>query len=190
MPLENVLALKPGLNLETIKLHSDRINKILSGKLECPKFELIDTCRIDNKRILCLEENAFVSEKNENDQFIDYISFVPAAGAASRYIGPLQNLPKLMQENKVDQIKEKYRDMYDSGVLFPESIGAFLGALFVSENGSELCASYLNQVNESIHKPKAFYPCFGKKSYLDLKYLETLAVGSFGGQVYISTCKG
>ena len=116
-----------GLDLGVVEQHAERIKKVVAGTIESPKFEVLDTCRVSNRRILQIPPSF---EGNINQDFKDYVSFVPAAGAASRYIGPLQDLPQLVQNQDFEVVKEKYLRMYQSGVLLPEPLNRFFSQVF------------------------------------------------------------
>ncbi len=77
---------KQGLNPDTIALHRRRLLKALQTQIK-PEFTVIDTCRLDNGGLLSADW------LNDTDQqahdLHGYAAFIPAAGAASRYLNGL-----------------------------------------------------------------------------------------------------
>ena len=61
-----------GLDLGVVEQHAERIKKVVAGTIESPKFEVLDTCRVSNRRILQIPPSF---ECNINQDFKDYVSF-------------------------------------------------------------------------------------------------------------------
>lgn len=84
--------LEQGLNLETVTLHRRRLLAALKNQSK-PEFKIIDTCRLDNGGLM----PANWLNSSTTDKVAGYAAFVPAAGAASRYLDGLS-------ENEIEKL--------------------------------------------------------------------------------------
>jgi hypothetical protein len=91
--LENALPLnvhaqllRMGMNVAAINRHMAYVHKVIDQKSFQNHFKVLDTCRLDNKR---LRPANWLSPASGKTFLQDYAAFVPAAGVGSRYLQPL-----------------------------------------------------------------------------------------------------
>ncbi|MCX6127117.1 MAG: hypothetical protein NTV34_20530, partial [Proteobacteria bacterium] len=82
---------KCGLDIRAIQEHRRNIEAFFADGF-APKFKIIDTCRLDNGGI------RKPLSSDVSDSFSDIISFVPAAGASSRWLSPLSELSSALAD--------------------------------------------------------------------------------------------
>jgi hypothetical protein len=122
------------------------------------------TCRLGNGGIVKLPP---VPKKIDPKNKV--ISFIPAAGAASRYFAPMQNI--------ITAIKNADKNSFDKNWLelakypLPKSVRS------LSEESAFENATLLKQALEELSLPKALMPCNQTANFLQEKYSELDAYG-------------
>jgi hypothetical protein len=132
-----------------------RFQRFMAHQLYNHTFHVVETCRLDNAHILPL--NRF-KELRKHFSLDSVVGFIPAAGAATRYLEPLKQLAvQGLEENDLQRILTERR------WLLP-----------VREE-KETWREWLSQMAST---PKAFFPCaWSGETFLDLKCLELQAIG-------------
>ena len=85
---------KIGLNTDKIKIHIERLKNSLEGLID-PTLKIIDTCRIDNGGVVDLN---LLNVSSQDASQLTYVSFVPAAGASTRFFASFSELVTAITE--------------------------------------------------------------------------------------------
>ena len=171
--LENACR-KLGLPLAAIKVHAERIRMALAGE-SVPTFAIENTCKRDNGGVF---SPAFAGQKSllgSTEHQLRVVAFVPAAGAASRFLEPLKamaNNPAASSAScdwPLPPLLRKWLDSQDHEFSSEETSSFFL---------------------EMMSWPKALFPCNRNGvSFLDAKIREhrayKMAGVNFCGEVYV-----
>jgi hypothetical protein len=184
-----------GLELETVKKHSNYIKQFANSS-DNQYFKIFDTCRLDNGGIIpfslaqnFLDRKISIAKKN-------YIGFVPAAGAASRYIQPFESLAQLIDERSkrefttadISIIIEQLQNLKDLGAHnwpLPDSLSRLLEAPVLDFD--YLSPDRCKQIVTELFLPKALYPCVKEKlTFLQIKDLEHRLLPQIKAQVFIT----
>lgn len=165
---------KLGLDVRDISTHQQRISSAQSSSLTIP---ILDTCRLENAGIMPQE---FLRTSNQRP-LDGIVAFVPAAGAASRYFKPLQDLRQALVDNDQDAIQregEKLRAQGATSWPLPPQLEAFVEGKKTFDPRALL---------EEIDAPKALLPY--KKhasSFLQKKDREHRLMKGLTAQVYVA----
>ena len=123
-----------GFNLSALKIHSKRVSHYLQNGVN-PTFPIIDTCRLDNRKIL------ISTVSGDSNTASRYAAFVPAAGAASRYQTSLSELAK-QQNTAAPMAPKALLPAVAEGDSFlrikqleHRAIGAFASQVFIAPAG-------------------------------------------------------
>lgn len=166
-----------GLDLKKVEKHQRALKQLLSGTAK--KFLTIeDTCRLENGGILklaaCVSSLAHCKGSTETAPFT---AFVPAAGAASRYIGPLADLEQALEDGhpSAGQLAlEKLRQQGATTWPLPTLLARLI---LQPETFPALSAAEIEQLKSETALPKALMPCVSEgTSFLALKRLEHQAI--------------
>lgn len=169
----------------SIERHRQRVSAYLKTR-EKIVWRITEPCRIDNGGILPLPREVGDSAGRQAVEpiFSDIAAFIPAAGAASRFVLPALELLQAMQrpsapEDLADRI-EAFRSRYADTPL-PPLLRSLLSCQ--GSGGSDRLA----KLEREIHKPKALYPCDAEgRTFLEYKVREHDAIGGFAGQAFIA----
>ena len=102
--------LPKAMDRESLKTHHERL---LSQKSKVT-FEVVDTCTLSNS-FLIDTDHIKLDPKLEND--LNFTAFIPAAGAASRYMKPLS---AIKNHNNYSDFIEEY-----NGCALPNDLSSF-----------------------------------------------------------------
>ena len=184
-----------GLNLCKLTRHSDFIRD-KSNTRNSGFLEIVETCRLDNGGILPFNEVCSIPSLAGDNEKKTYVAFIPAAGAASRYIQPFSSILRIVEDisrrDLVDEDIEKIQDC----VIYLKSIGADHWPLpqsikFLLEassiNNSTVSPNFWKKLLLDLNLPKALYPCVSDGySFLELKDLEHRSIGKIYSQVFVT----
>ncbi len=168
-----------GLDPKLIEVHSKNVVAFTKyGKMS--SFEIIDTCRIDNGAIFqCLSQSTFDAK--------GFISFVPAAGASSRWLAPLSRLIQALATKNHVLIEESLIELVDEGILtcpVPAKLRAFILEWTNSHVIPEQIS--LKDLLLDIESPKAFYPAVIEgTTFLDMKLLEDSSIEGLSKGIFV-----
>lgn len=154
-----------GMPSRIIDLHQSRIKNWLLAQQNGEDFlpiSVVDTLRIDNGGMLALADLPADNQAAE-----DYIGFIPAAGASSRYYKSLRNeLPKKNAEFVASL----------AGVALPSEVKAFT-------DGS----IDFKTLEAALDRPKALQPCtVGHETFLEAKIREMDQLASIARSVFVA----
>ena len=173
--LENACR-KLGLPLAAIKVHAERIRMALAGE-SVPTFAIEDTCKRANGGVFSPVSAGQKSLLGSDEQQLRVVAFVPAAGAASRFLEPLKamaNNPAASSAScdwPLPPLLRKWLDSQGHGFSSAETLSLFF--------------------LEIMSWPKALFPCNRNGvSFLDAKIREhrayKMAGVNFCGEVYVA----
>lgn len=153
------------------------VKRLLESNKDQGAFKIIDTCRPDNQRLLGAD---WVRDQFDETILRSYASFVPAAGASSRYLAPLFPLIETLERGKPEDVKQAWSTWERMRWVLPRGIGKFdIDALASPKEFNEMALV--------LQKPKAFFPCDPSgRSFLEMKCIENAALGSLAGEVYVA----
>ena len=163
-----------GLNRQLVALHLERV---ASGQPPC--LPIIDSCRLDNAGILPLFDTF-----DDNDVCQKFITFVPAAGAASRFTKVFSEIIECFTDGNYQAIADCLASFKKQGLLNCP-LTAKLRQLI--DGSSKLSEQEFSEQDlaEFFPSPKALYPCvLDGASFLDLKVIEHQAIGN-ARQVFV-----
>ena len=155
-----------GLDCDTLRIHRQRI----VDRIPQPLFPVLDSCRVDNGAILPLP--ALQTKEQETSAAINnFATFVPAAGAASRYLKPLQ--PLFDNDKHGDSKVSVSQDLLASPM--PEALRSWLTT-----------PTRVATLLDSLPTCKAMYPCtLEGTTFLQMKDIEHRCIGKFAKQFYV-----
>ena len=170
-----------GLEPDEVELHHRRLTQE-----KPPEFPLIDTCRRDNGGILPLDELFYLTE-DAADVLQNFISFVPAAGAASRFFRPLDTLSAFLVQGDYEHVRIELQRLKQADTL---RLPLFYNVRELIESGGDVSDAKLDEESSSslglFPFPKALHPCvLDEYSFLALKIAEHRAIGDLAKQVYV-----
>ncbi len=145
-----------GMSKDNLRTHQTRLVHQKSIKT----FKVIDTCRVSNSYILDLSQLKLDQTKSKD---IQLTSFIPAAGAASRYMKPLS---EVTSDERLQSFLQDYK-----GCALPDDLVKFIPSL----------------VQEVQSRPKALFPVTENgPSFLNFKTKEHLLFPEIKRQVFIA----
>lgn len=157
-----------GLDGDMLRIHRQRITD------SAPLFPVLDSCRLDNGAILPLPALQ-TTEQEASAAINNFATFVPAAGAASRYLKPLQPLFAACKHG--DSKVSVSQDLLASPM--PEVLRTWLTA---ATGSRKKIAALL----DSLPSCKALYPCtLEGTTFLQMKDIEHRCIGKFADQFYV-----
>lgn len=149
-----------------IALHLERIT---DGQPPC--LPIVDSCRLDNSGILPLFDTF------TDDVWQNFISFVPAAGAATRFTSVFAEIIEFFADGNYQAVANCLVDFKKQGLLNCP-LTAKLRQLIVNYHNFTEQDLTKHDLTELFPSPKALYPCVLEgNSFLDLKIIEHLAIG-------------
>ena len=162
-----------GLDRQLIALHLERVT---TG--QPPRLPIVECCRLDNGGILPLLDNF------NDDVSQQYVSFVPAAGAATRFTKVFAEVIELLTEGNYQAVITCLAGFKKQGLLKCPLTNKFRQLIAKSHNLSEQELAE-QKIDELFPSPKALYPCVvDGASFLDLKIIEHRAIGN-ARQVFV-----
>lgn len=177
-------------NFENLGLNSHKIaqdfaiiqqlTKNSSKSTEQKSYKIIDTCRLDNKKILKI--NDLNKEKLNNiDLKTEHIaSFIPAAGASSRYLKPLTELLSVVKEKNKEATLQKVDELNKYLRILPNNLADFI------KNFDVETSAIPKQIEKLFTSPKALFPSgVDDFSFLELKVKENNFYDCFSRQIFI-----
>jgi hypothetical protein len=176
-----------GLNPDTIRKHQQALVRLMSGKVR--KFlPVIDTCRPGNGGILNLSQSVeSLHGVGGSGLRAPFAAFIPAAGAASRYIRLLADLElaaesgdKATAAAAVEALKTQGARNWPLPPLLSQLVG-----------NPDLCRTLTTADFEKLRTettmPKALMPCVAEgDSFLSVKLREHRSLIQVGEEVYIA----
>ena len=174
------------LDLSTVKKHQSALRRVRDGSSD-KFFAIADTCRLDNSGILSLETSLeqLRSSKGSGAK-APFAAFIPAAGAASRYIRPLADLETAIEAEDLVACQRAVMDLKDQGAdkwPLPELLSELV-------QNPVLCATMspakLETLKLETTLPKALMPCVAEgHSFLALKMHEHRSIPEVGSEFYV-----
>lgn len=176
-----------GLNPDTIRKHQQALQKLMSGKAR--KFlPVIDTCRPGNGGILALRKSLETLNAVPGSGLkAPFAAFIPAAGAASRYIRPLADLELAAESGDKDAAVSAVEALKSQGAgrwPLPPLLSHLIG-------NPEVCRTLTPEDFEKLRTettlPKALMPCVAEgDSFLSVKLREHRSLPEVGEEVYVA----
>lgn len=172
-----------GLDYEQMRTHAERIGNALRAGAK-PQLKIVDTCRIDNGGILPAGAlNSVPSAESPRD----FLAFVPAAGAASRYSLPLANLLAALEGEQHADLDSAFDKLIAEGAAnwpLPPSIEALIQT---KARLSRVPRTELAELARDLNLPKALMPCVKEgMSFLAMKVREHARIPALAGEVYVT----
>ncbi len=170
-----------GLDPEEVELHHRR----LTAEPQ-PVFPVIDTCRCDNGGILPLDELLYLTDAAV-DVLQNFIALVPAAGAASRFLRPLDKLTRLIRKGDYQAVRAELQHLKQAEML---RLPLFYSVRDMIKSGEDVEDATLDEERSSslglFPFPKAFHPCVLEDySFFAFKVAEHRAIGALEKQAFI-----
>ena len=168
-----------GLDPAVIAGHQRNVKRFISKTVEL-NFPVIDTCQKNNGGILpCLA--------GSEPQLKSVVSFIPAAGASSRWLAPLSSLMDALRHRDRTEVEEALALLVETGVAdcpLPKSLGILVS--FWREKGHLPPDWRAEDLLVDIDAPKAFYPAvIDGTTFLELKRAEDEAMKGLAGEVFV-----
>ena len=174
MVLENNLLLDKNLDPQEVTLHHKR----LTDETACLHFKILNTLTLENGGIIDLEKLTLPESKDK------FASFVPSAGAASRYYAIIKNLLVAIENKDLAQIKSEL-DLLELKDLKSWAIPAATRDVLVQKDAN-LVLQKASLILKEIGLPKALQPAFTEgTSFLDVKNLEHQELSQISKQIFI-----
>ncbi len=164
-----------GIDRELVQSHREHVQFFLkSGGNQT--FPVLDTCRLDNGGILKCPEST-------QDDGAGFVSFIPAAGASSRWHSVLSELIVAISSRNVAQVKEAITNLKTRDILkFPLPLK--LRELFTHVD--ETADFDFDELLRTIESPKALYPAvIDGFTFLQMKCLEDACFSKLSGRVVV-----
>jgi|GEM_PF-842525 len=175
-----------GLSPEILEQHQIRIAEFIAAPQR--HFPIADTCTLSNQGILALETLSAAALPYDSS---GVVALVPAAGAASRYVAPLESVSGAARS----QDKPALRAVLDSlRLLGAEKWAAPTPLPQILANPKlvdHLTESDWKNLSTLAEMPKALFPCTAEGStFLQWKIREHQAIGGFSAQVFVTPPSG
>ncbi len=176
---------RSGLSLAEMTKHETRIRETLAGGQRSHSFRIDAACRADNAGII-VRGTPF--QKYGGDDQLAAIAFVPAAGAATRFLEPLKVLSVALAEGDLSRAAELAAVVGAGAPTFP--LPAKLRE-FIESGGRSFSQDDIAGLLEILSWPKALFPCNARGvSFLNAKAREHAAYKQAGvnicGEVYVA----
>lgn len=171
---------KLGLDYEAIRMHGTRIKQAIAS--HPPHLKISETCTLENQGIL--PANCFGLGRDK--AFDGIVSFVPAAGAASRYFAGIGDLIAGLESGETEPIKMAVVHLAKEGAEdwpLPDLVRAAGKNPQLVNDWTE---SQIRMILESFKQPKALQPCVLEgTSFLELKVAENKKLQHLSGEVFV-----
>lgn len=175
-----------GLIPSTVEKHQQALRRLKSGEAS-RFFPVIDTCRLDNGGILDIKKSlSALQGVAGSGRPAPFAAFIPAAGAASRYIRPLAELEHAAEHGDRKGIWTATIDLRDQGAEnwpLPPLLSKLIAFPDACHNLSD---DELEHLKTETTTPKALMPCVAEgHSFLHLKLIEHRAIPGIGEEIFI-----
>lgn len=168
-----------GLAADMIAAHQRNVRKFISKTIELV-FPVLDTCQKANGGILSCIGGA-------EPELGSVVSFVPAAGASSRWLAPLAPLMEALRHKDRREVEEALEVLIETHVAdcpLPKSLRDLMNHW--REHGHLPKNWRVDNLLVDIDAPKAFYPAVvDGTTFLELKRAEDEAMGGLAGEVFV-----
>ena len=170
-----------GMDPQRILEHRERLRVAQNSGRSSNLFEISDTCRISNGRLFLLDHLEKAAPTGSLTPPEGYGAFVPAAGAASRYMAILEPLRSALESGNQQTARVAWKRLKDYHPLMPGGlVRAFSGQ---QQNGEDIPDKSLRSLFNS---PKALLPCTpGGQSFLVRKAREHSYFSCLEAQFFI-----
>jgi hypothetical protein len=170
-----------GFDVEQLCEHGRNVRSVLQGQ-DQRFFKVLDTARLDNGGVIAGLECC------RHSSFKDIISFVPAAGASSRWIAPLESLIFALQSKDFSSILREINVLIaDESIRncpLPTSLKGLIDS--VKKDGKIPDQISTDSILADIDAPKALFPSVLEgHSFLEMKTREVSSIDGVGGQVFV-----
>ena len=170
-----------GLDPDEVELHHQRLTEEKQ-----PLFPIADTCRRDNGGILPLDELLYLTDTAE-EMLGNCVALVLAAGAASRFLCPLDKLTRLIKSGDYTSARAELQRLQQADML---RVPLFYSVREMIERGKDVEDEVFDEERTSSLElfpfPKAFHPCVLEDySFFALKIAEHRAIGKLDKQIYV-----
>jgi len=170
-----------GLDPEEVLIHQRRLQEVLDGRREVT-LKILDTCRFENHGILPSEW--LPSQWSPSVE--GFVAFIPAAGASSRYYGPLDTLRYLLKSADRSGLVEALRELHKQGAdewSLPASLASLVAdpkkALLLTP---EECKALIYETEV----PKALLPCTKDgMTFYEMKLKEHQSLTGINHQAFV-----
>jgi len=160
--------------------HLKKLNMMLNDPHTGGTLRILDTCRCDNGRVFLVSQllNSFVHIGESKGACA---SFIPAAGAASRYMAALEPLRKALEKGDTGAVGKEWSELEKYYSVLPErlirSMSEVVGGVRAADYG-ELAGLFAS--------PKALLPCgLGGKSFFQYKLAESFGPFNVHCQIFV-----
>ncbi len=171
-----------GLDATQISSHIQRIKSwIKSGRFGT--WPAIDSCRIENNGILKSDHwQAAVSNSNSS-LTSNFIGFIPAAGASSRYFLPIDEIVSFLRQS-LNAGSAPFPNIGDLSQLpIPESLRSMLNNL---KNGITPQRESIQTLLDNLARPKGLQHCtLDGLTFVEAKLKESESIGTLSSQCFI-----
>ncbi len=181
-----------GLNSQRISLHVERIRNFLKTRSK-HTFKINSACSIENHGVLELSSlTKKLPFKTRSTAYLKkYVSFVPAAGASTRYAQIIDELLQGIASKNFDSAATIFDQLLERGFLDcalpPRIRSAFERAVPATVEGWEQLSRYLLELKQT----KALLPAVKNgTSFLEIKLKECERLGELGGICFVVPYKG
>lgn len=161
------------LDPNVIAIHLLRVKKAVEDKSDL-SIPVKDTCRIDNGGLLRVDPAAISDEIPEG-----LVSFIPAAGASSRYYKPFSKLLWALENDSISEVNEQLTYLRSLGAdRWP--MPAAVKTLFTGN------APDFRAAAAALKLPKGLLPCVIEgDSFFDVKLAEDQSLPFLDGTMYV-----
>lgn len=168
-----------GLQPPTIARHQRNVRASLS-KQKSRSFPIWDTCRPDNGGIVpCIRDS--------DPGIHAVVSFIPAAGASSRWLAPLAPLMEALRNHDQREVEEALTVLVQTNMVecpLPDALVQLVA--YWREHGYLPDDWRADELLVNIDAPKALYPAVVDGiTFLELKRAEDEAMRGLAGEVFI-----
>jgi len=170
------------LDLDPIQIqkHIRKIANAIKNQTEA-NIPILDTCRLDNTGIIA---SSCCPIGNESSKGV--ASFIPAAGASSRYYKPFGDLVKILESNDLALIKSSLLKLIKQGANqwpLPNTLRKF-----VEKPDQEMSEKDIELIILELSLPKALQPCvITGQTFLEMKILEDRAFQFLEGSFLVTS---
>lgn len=171
-----------GLDPNEIERHAERIRSIVNGG-HPPLFKVADTCRLENFGILPPD---WLEHSQERSSPRSFVAFVPAAGAASRYVAPFTPLAEALKSKSEDGFKAALAKLRSDGAL-EWGLPSHVRRLLASNAETLPAAAETATLLDELTAPKALMPCTRDGfSFIAVKSREHEALPQLAAQAFVT----
>jgi len=171
-----------GLHPDILDLHQRRIREHITRPERY--FPIESTCTLENGGIVPL---ALLPSGAGTYEHAGVVALVPSAGAASRYVAPLEPISQAAQTRDTATLAKALRHLKNTGAeqwALPPLLHRLIEA---PDAAAALAPAEWEFLSGLAEMPKALFPCTVEgSSFLQLKIREHRAIGGFSAQVFVT----